>query len=103
VLHFKFELAHDGHTKVDNLALSCLPCNRHKGSDLATFDPVTGEVTLLFNPRNQNWMEHFILRNGKIEGVTPVGRATVKLLMFNTSIRILERQLLIAQKQYPSI
>ena len=29
---------HAGQTVAENLALSCLSCNRHKGSDLATFD-----------------------------------------------------------------
>ncbi len=92
---------HGGPTTVDNLALSCLSCNRHKGTDIATFDPATGEITLLFHPRNQGWVEHFRLNNGRIEGITPVGRATAKLLMFNTPTRILERQLLITHKYYP--
>jgi HNH endonuclease len=92
---------HDGSTTADNLALSCLSCNRHKGTDLSTFDPTTGELTLLFNPRHQIWEEHFVLSNGRIEGITAIGRATAKLLMFNTSNRILERQLLILQKCYP--
>jgi hypothetical protein len=93
---------HGGSTTADNLALSCLSCNRHKGTDIATFDPATGEITPLFNPRNQSWDEHFRLNSGKIEGTTPAGRATAKLLMFNTPTRILERQLLIAQNLYPS-
>ncbi|MFM7425096.1 MAG: HNH endonuclease [Elainella sp.] len=92
---------HEGQTTADNLALSCLSCNRHKGTDLATFDPATGEIAQLFHPRNQTWTEHFRLNNGRIEGNTPVGRATAKLLMFNTPTRILERQLLVAQGQYP--
>ncbi|WNZ23953.1 HNH endonuclease [Leptolyngbya sp. NK1-12] len=92
---------HGGPTTADNLALSCLSCNRHKGTDIATFDPATGEITLLFHPRNQSWVEHFRLNNGRSEGMTPAGRVTAKLLMFNTPTRILERQLLIAQKQYP--
>lgn len=92
---------HDGQTTADNLALSCLSCNRHKGTDLATFDPVSGEISFLFNPRSQLWAMHFTLNNGRIEGVTPTGRATAKLLRFNTPTRTLERQLLIEQKQYP--
>jgi HNH endonuclease len=92
---------HDGQTTADNLALSCLSCNRHKGTDLSTFDPDTGEIALIFNPRSQIWLEHFVLSNGRIEGTTPTGRATAKLLMFNTPTRILERQLLIEQKRYP--
>ncbi len=92
---------HGGLTTADNLALSCLPCNRHKGTDLTTFDPVTGEITLLFNPRNQTWAEHFSLNNGGIEGLTPIGRATAKLLMLNTPTRVIERQLLSSQGCYP--
>lgn len=92
---------HDGKTTAENLALSCLSCNRHKGTDLATFDPDTGELTMLFNPRSQIWEEHFALNQGRIEGATSFGRATAKLLMFNSPIRILERQLLMGQKRYP--
>jgi len=92
---------HDGQTTAANLALSCLSCNRHKGTDLATFDPTTGEITLLFHPRSQIWAEHFMLSNGRIEGATPAGRGTAKLLRFNTPTRILERQLLMAEKRYP--
>jgi len=32
---------HGGLTKVDNLALSCALCNKHKGSDLTSIDPET--------------------------------------------------------------
>ena len=94
-------LKHSGQTIAENLALSCLPCNRHKGSDFATIDPNTGEIIPLFNPRRQVWDEHFTLNNGRIEGITLIGQATARLLMFNTPTRILERQLLIAQKRYP--
>jgi len=76
---------HDGQATADNLALSCLACNRHKGTDLATFDPATGEITLLFNPRSQIWSEHFVVNQGRIEGMMPAGRATAKLLMIQHS------------------
>ena len=32
---------HGGKTTLENLALSCLSCNRHKGSDLTSIDPMT--------------------------------------------------------------
>lgn len=92
---------HGGQTTADNLALACLSCNRHQGTDLATFDPATGDIALLFNPRIQSWSDHFVLRNGRLEGLTPTGRATAKLLTFNTPTRILQRQFLVAQNQYP--
>ncbi len=36
---------------VDNLALACLRCNRHKGPNVGSFDPLTGQLTPFFNPR----------------------------------------------------
>ncbi|MCC3526831.1 MAG: HNH endonuclease [Microcoleus sp. PH2017_22_RUC_O_B] len=94
-------LKHEGQTRADNLALSCLSCNRYKGSDLATIDPVNDEIVPLFNPRRQVWEEHFVLNDARIEGITQIGRATGRLLKLNASNRILERQVLINQGRYP--
>lgn len=33
---------HGGLTQLDNLALACLHCNRHKGPNLAGLDPLDG-------------------------------------------------------------
>jgi 5-methylcytosine-specific restriction endonuclease McrA len=41
---------HGGQTEADNLAYTCWRCNRHKGSDLGSFDPLTGQFAFLFNP-----------------------------------------------------
>ena len=57
---------HRGVTSLENLCLACLDCNRHKGSDFASFDPETGEVALLFNPREQSWSDHFRLEGARI-------------------------------------
>ena len=94
-------LKHSGQTTAENLALSCLSCNRHKGSDFATLDPSSGEIIPLFNPRRQVWAEHFVLNSARIEGITSIGQATARLLMFNTPTRLLSRQVLIAQGCYP--
>ncbi len=94
-------LKHEGQTRADNLALSCLSCNRYKGSDLATIDPVNDEIVPLFNPRRQVWEEHFVLNDARIEGITQIGRATARLLKLNASNRILERQVLIDLGRYP--
>lgn len=92
---------HGGPTLSENLALSCLPCNRHKGSDFATLDPNNGEIIRLFNPRLQLWGEHFTLKNAEIIGSTDIGQATSRLLMFNSSSRVRSRQSLIDQHLYP--
>ncbi|AFY80883.1 HNH endonuclease [Oscillatoria acuminata] len=83
---------HGGITEANNLALTCWRCNRHKGSDLGSFDPETGEFSFLFNPRNQEWIEHFTREQLTIFGVTPEGRTTVKLLQMNTQDRLTERR-----------
>ena len=94
-------LKHGGQTRADNLALSCLSCNRYKGSDLATIDPINDEIVPLFNPRRQVGDGHFLLNDARIEGITQIGQATSRLLKLNAPNRILERQVLINQRRYP--
>jgi hypothetical protein len=45
-------------------------------------------VTPLFNPRQHIWAEHFELREGKVIGLTAIGRTTAALLQMNTPDRI---------------
>ncbi|MDQ2100188.1 MAG: HNH endonuclease signature motif containing protein [Tychonema bourrellyi B0820] len=84
---------HGGKTVLENLALSCLPCNRYKGSDLTSIDPQTGEITRLFDPRSDVWPEHFILENGRIIGLSAIGRTTIFLLKINIVTAVRNRQL----------
>ncbi|WP_233154122.1 hypothetical protein [Scytonema sp. HK-05] len=74
------------------LAFTCWRCNRHKGTDLGSFDPQTGEFSFLFHPRKQQWSEHFVCENASILGLTPEGRTTIILLQFNSDERLAERQ-----------
>ncbi|MBX3057824.1 MAG: HNH endonuclease [Anaerolineae bacterium] len=94
-------LKHGGLTIAENLALACLECNLNKGTDLATFDPLTGELDRLYHPRQQSWEEHFALEGVRIVGLTMYGRATVRLLQFNTPARLAERELLRDNSRYP--
>jgi len=75
----------DGKTVAENLAYSCLGCNSHKATRIAAIDPVGGTTTALFNPRLQNWNEHFSWNGNftEIIGLTPTGRATVEALKLN--------------------
>jgi hypothetical protein len=86
---------HGGTTTLDNLALSCLPCNRRKGSDIGAIDPASGQFVRLFDPRQQTWSGHFQLVAEQIVGQTAEGRATVEFLQFNSPERLLERAELI--------
>lgn len=82
---------HGGTTEADNLALTCWRCNRHKGTDLGSFDPLTGNFSFLYNPRTQRWSDHFTLAQINLHGSTPEGRTTVKLLQIDTDKRQKER------------
>src|SRR6185369_697926 len=81
-------LKHGGKTVFANLALACFDCNRFKGSDIASLDPISGELVALFNPRNQRWSEHFRLNGGEIIPLTAVGRATETMLRLNFPQRV---------------
>ena len=70
------------------LCLACNRCNAHKGTNLTSIDPESGEVVALFNPRKDEWSEHFRFDAGEIIGLTPTGRATVRLLNVNANRRV---------------
>lgn len=82
---------HGGKTEPDNLAYACWRCNRHKGTDLASFDPKTNGFSPLFNPRMQSWSEHFEFDGDQIIGLTSEARTTVSLLQLNRDDRLAER------------
>lgn len=83
---------HGGENDVDNLALACMRCNRYKGTNVGSFDPLTKALVTLFNPRIHRWTEHFAWEGAIIQPLTPEGRVTVKLLRLNEEHRIAERQ-----------
>jgi hypothetical protein len=82
---------HGGKTVLENLALSCLPCNRRKASDIGAIDPNSGQLVRLFDPRQQKWSDHFQFVSASVVGTTPEGRATVEFLQLNSPERQQER------------
>ncbi|TVQ06797.1 MAG: HNH endonuclease [Leptolyngbya sp. DLM2.Bin27] len=92
---------HGGTTALENLALACPYCNRAKGTDLGSIDSETNQLTPFFNPRTQNWREHFNLDGATIVPQTAEGRVTVFILQFNHPDRLQEREGLIAIGRYP--
>ena len=87
---------HGGSDDVDNLALACHRCNLRKGPNVTGIDPATGEIVALFHPRRDEWPRHFRFNGPHIEGVTPSGRATVRVLALNDARRLELRAELIA-------
>jgi hypothetical protein len=94
-------LKHGGKTMSMNLVYACFECNRAKGSDIASLDPETGELTALFSPRSQIWREHLRLNGPVIEPLTSTGRVTSALLRLNTPTRVAIRRNLMRAGRYP--
>ena len=90
---------HGGSDDVDNLALACHRCNLRKGPNLTGVDPLSGELVPLFHPRRDRWAEHFLFHGVRIQGITPAGRATVKVLAMNDARRLELRSELLAHNQ----
>lgn len=88
---------HRGEDAAENLAMCCLRCNLHKGTDLSGIDPSNNQVVPLFHPRRDNWPEHFRWNGPLIVGVTPSGRATTVTLRMNAPERLRLRQSLLAE------
>lgn len=88
-----------GTDEAENLCLCCAGCNSRKQDHVTGIDPETITETPLFNPRTQNWQEHFrwSLDGVEVIGLTPVGRATVARLKLNRP------QLLIARRRWVSV
>lgn len=91
-----FAEKHGGATTAINLCLACIDCNRHKGSDICSLDPVTDTVSALYHPRQEKWDVHFsLLRSGLIEPQTIIGRVTERILRFNRVELVSDRKSLI--------
>ena len=63
---------------------------------MAGYDPLSGELVPLFNPRVDEWSAHFYWDGAVLAGLTPIGRTTVDVLKINEPERVEHRQLLIA-------
>ncbi len=68
-----------GADSLENLALACFHCNRHKSNK-----QIIGEFQI-FNPRQMAWNEHFTWSKDtlRILAKTKIGEATIELLKFN--------------------
>jgi hypothetical protein len=92
-----------GETTEANLWLACSACNDHKNDRVAAPDPLTTELALLFDPRRQNWADHFAWGDGgtRIVGLTPTGRATVAALQLNRAVLVTARKSWVAAGWHP--
>ncbi len=78
-------ISKNGSSNIDNLALACHGCNLYKYNKIFGIDSVTTLLEPLYNPREDNWKDHFKWNKEftLIIGLTPTGRATVNTLKLN--------------------
>lgn len=92
---------HGGLTEANNLCLACFSCNKSKGPNISSRDHDTKATVDLYNPRRDDWPKHFRWQGAVLNGLTPVGRATVALLNINALDRVTLRESLIAEGVFP--
>lgn len=81
-----------GSDDFDNLALACVLFNLSKSDRLSFVDPETSTVVPTFNPRRDDWSEHFRFEMHHLLGLTPTGRATIAAFNLNSPRRLLIRK-----------
>lgn len=109
ILGMPFEIEHilpqsvGGRTEEANLCLACPRCNRYKGKQFEGLDTESGNVVTLYNPRQQDWFEHFSWSPDglRIVGLTSVGRATITALQMNNPFVVRSRHVWVASGWHP--
>jgi hypothetical protein len=94
---------HRGPSGLNNAALACLPCNSYKGPNIAGYDPELNRLQRLFNPRLDDWHEHFEWVGAVLAGKTAIGRTTIEVLRINAPDRVAHRNLLIGGGVFPPV
>lgn len=67
-----------------------------------SIDPVSDVLTPLFNPRTDDWNEHFTLAEHRVLGISPIGRVTVAVLNMNAADRV-QLRMQLANEGLPEI
>ena len=89
----------------DNLFLACPMCNSHKADRIEAVDPESAATVPLFNPRTEQWDDHFEWTEGGtvIRGKTPKGRATVAALNMSHPDIVAARRLWVIAGWHPPV
>ena len=94
-----------GASDESNLWLACPHCNGAKATRVDAPDPDSGRIVPLFNPRTDRWSEHFAWADdgALLEGLTPIGRATVAALKMNHPDIVAARRLWMEVGWHPPV
>ena len=90
---------HAGESLLDNLALACVHCNRHKGPNIAGVD-ANGDIIRLFHPRKDDWGQHFHWEGSELTGRTQIGHVTIQVLKINEAGFRAMRAALMEERHY---
>src|SRR5262245_23139688 len=92
-----------GSDEEENLWLACRLCNNFKACQVDAIDPQTGGRVSLFDPRRQQWGDHFFWSSDgtNVLGKTACGRATVLALQLNNWIAVMVRAQWVAAGWHP--
>jgi len=88
---------------LDNLALACPTCNYYKSDHLLGIDDDGVVGRPLFNPRKDQWHEHFEFDSTtlRLKGKTAQGKGTINRLRMNQPVQIEARRLWVELGLYP--
>ncbi len=75
----------------------CRLCNSFKGPNLAGRDKETDATVRLFDPRRDNWHDHFQWDGAVLCALTAIGRVTIAVLRINLSYRVAVRSSLMEE------
>ncbi len=80
----------------ENLAAACAHCNRLKDDFTTGHDPLSGREVRLFDPRRDDWDEHFAWSDDflRLLPLSPIGGATIARLHMNEPVLRRQRRLL---------
>lgn len=81
-----------GESTLRNLAWACPNCNLRKSDRVELLDAATDTTVPLFNPRDDDWSDHFRWHGYRVEALSAIGRAAAEALDLNHARRIRIRE-----------
>ena len=95
--------SHGGASRFENLCWCCFWCNTYKQARTQSVDQRTGQLVPLFNPRSDNWHDHFRWNSDstQILGRTASGRVTIRALWLNRPTLVKARRMWVRFELHP--
>jgi 5-methylcytosine-specific restriction endonuclease McrA len=87
----------------NNLCFCCFWCNTYKHVRTQVLDVRTGHAVPLFNPRMDNWHDHFRWSPTytRVVGRTAIGRVTIQALRLNRPSLVRARKIWVRHGLHP--